>query len=82
MFDTSEVIAWRGHFYICRHCRTDYRQGSPLIEKLNPLRYEIGFRLSRNGPLIVRFNRKGALARKWSNLIYRISQFRKGRRHD
>lgn len=82
MFDPTEVIAWRGHFYIVRHCRTDYMRGSPLIEKLNPLRYEIGFRLHRNGPLVVRFNRNGTLAGKWSNLIYRIKQFAKVARHD
>lgn len=74
MFDPTEVICWRGYLYVCRHCKTDYMQGSPLSERLNPLRYEVGIRFARNGPLRIRINRKGGLARKWSNFIYRIKK--------
>lgn len=74
MFDPTEVICWRGHLYICRHCKTDYMQGSPLAEKLNPLRYEIGVRFTRHGPLRIRINRGGKWARNWANLVYRIKK--------
>lgn len=65
MFCPSEFVGnfWFG--YITRHTRCDYYQGSPLIERLNPLRYEIGFGRSR--PCRVVWNRKGWLHLRWSN---------------
>lgn len=72
MYDPTEVICWKGYLYVCRHCKRDYMRGSPFKEKLNPFRYEIGIRFTRNGPLRIRFNRDGRLALKWSNLIYRL----------
>lgn len=65
MFDPTEFIGnfWFG--YVVRHCRTDYMQGSPLIERLNPLRYEIGFGEKR--PCRFAWNRKAWMLMKWSN---------------
>ena len=64
---------WVGDFwfgYIVRHCKTDYMQGSPLSERLNPLRYEIG--IGRDRPVWFVINRGGKLARKWSNFTWRL----------
>lgn len=81
MYDPTE---WVGDFwfgYVCRHCRTDYMRGSPLIERLNPLRYEIG--LGRKRPCRIVINRKGRWARKWSDFNWwlwkrRYRRFRGG----
>ena len=72
MFDPSEVVLDRWRIWVCRYCRTDYAQGSPLRERLNPLRYEIGLRPSRYGPVKWRINRRGQWAVRWSNFLYRM----------
>jgi hypothetical protein len=65
MYDPTEFIGnfWFG--YVSRHCAHDYMQGSPLIEKLNPLRYAIGFGSKRPCRLV--WNRNAWMQRKWSN---------------
>lgn len=68
MFDPTEFVAGGERYHVVRYCRTDYMQGSPLIERLNPLRYEIGIGKRPNRFI---WNRHGRLAVKWSNLTYR-----------
>ena len=64
MFDPTEFIVGGKYGHIVRYCRTDYMQGSPLIERLNPLRYEIGI---GKRPSRFVWNRQGKLAIKWTN---------------
>lgn len=68
MFVPNEFVGnfWFG--YIIRHTKTDYLQGSPLIERLNPLRYEIG--IGRDRPCVIVLNRKAWMQREWSNFNY------------
>lgn len=70
MFDPTEFLGnfWFG--YVSRHCKTDYLWGSPLIERLNPLRYEIGF--GRKRPARFVWNRKAWMQRVWSNFHWRL----------
>ena len=85
MFDPTEWIGdyWFG--YVCRHCKTDYIHGSPLRERLNPLRYTIGFGQQR--PCKYVWNRGGKLALKWSNFTWelyrkRLTSLRERQNHD
>lgn len=70
MYDPTEFLGnfWFG--YISRHCRADYMRGSPLRERLNPLRYEIGFGTKR--PCRFVWNRKAWLNSAWSNFTWRL----------
>lgn len=70
MFDPTEFVGnfWFG--YITRHCRMDYTQGSPIIERLNPLRYEIGF--GRTRPCRFVWNRKAWMQRVWSDMNWKL----------
>lgn len=65
MFDPTEFIVSARWGYIVRHTRTDYYRGSPLIERLNPFRYEIG--IGRGRPCRFIWNRKAWMQRRWSN---------------
>ena len=49
---------------ILRHCKTDYIHGSPMRERLNPLRYQIGF--GRKRPARFIWNKDAWMQRKWS----------------
>jgi hypothetical protein len=70
MFDPSEFVGnfWFG--YITRHCRSDYMRGSPLAERMNPLRYEIG--IGRHRPCRFVWNRDAWMQRRFANLIWRF----------
>lgn len=65
MYDPTEWIGGGSLGYIMRHCRADYYQGSPLIERLNPLRYEIGFGPHRPARFV--WNRKAWMNTRWAN---------------
>lgn len=65
MYDPTEFIANGRLGYVVRHCKADYMQGSPLIERLNPLRYEIGVGASR--PCRFKWNRDAWMLRAWAN---------------
>lgn len=69
MFDPTEFICGGRYGHVVRYCRTDYMQGSPICERLNPLRYEIGIGVR---PRRFIWNSRGHLALKWANLIYRL----------
>ena len=64
MYDPTEWVGdyWFG--YIMRHCKTDYIHGSPMRERLNPLRYQIGF--GRKRPARFIWNKDAWMQRKWS----------------
>lgn len=64
MYDPTEWVGdyWFG--YIMRHCKTDYIHGSPMRERLNPLRYQIGF--GRKRPARFIWNKDAWMQRKIS----------------
>lgn len=69
MFDPTEFV-WGGRYgHVVRYCSRDWLQGSPMRERLNPLRYEIGIG-KRPRRLVI--NRHGRLAVRFANLIYRL----------
>jgi hypothetical protein len=70
MFDPTEWVCGGRWGYIMRHCRTDYMQGSPLIERMNPLRYQIG--IGRKRPCRFIWNKGGWMVRAWSDLNWRL----------
>ena len=71
MFDPTEFICGNRYCHIVRYCSRDWLQGSPMRERLNPLRYEVGIG-KRPGRVVI--NRSGRAAIKFANFIYRLKQ--------
>jgi hypothetical protein len=70
MHDTTEVVISARHGYVTRHCKADYHRATPLVEVLNPLRYEIG--IGRRRPCRIVWNRDGMLHVKWANFWWPV----------
>ena len=72
MYCPETIVFDHLRLFIVHHGRGDIRwKLRPLTERWNPLRYEIGLRTSKYGPVRWRINRDGKLATKWSNFTYR-----------
>jgi hypothetical protein len=70
MFCPQTIVLSTTGLMITRHERSDYHQGAPLLEKLNPLRYSIT--IHPGTPRNRTFNRSGWLARQWSDVNWLI----------
>jgi hypothetical protein len=67
MFCPETIVLNTDWLMITRYEKTDYvNRKAPLAERMNFLRYAITFRPGRPGNITL--NRKGILARKWSDL--------------
>ena len=73
MFCPETIRHDSAYLWVCHYGRGDvswkYR---PRSERWNPLRYEIGIRTNRKRPPRFWINRKGHLAGRWSNFVYRL----------
>jgi hypothetical protein len=73
MFQPLSVILSLRYLYIERHEKSDYYNGTPWRERLNPLRYEVLIKWggARNGKRIY-INKGGKFHRAFSNFIWRL----------
>lgn len=71
MFDPTEFIYGNRYCHITRYCSRDWLQGSPLRERLNPLRYEIGI---GKRPRRIIINRRGRAAITFANFVYHLKR--------
>lgn len=73
MYCPETVLMSGGRVYICRHESADHYQGTPLLEKINPLRYQVCIGKGP-GRYRWRWNDNAHLWRKWCNFSFRIRQ--------
>lgn len=68
MFDPSSFIYGNRYITIVRHERADYYHGTPWLEAINPLRYQINFGV----PPRFTINKGAKWNRSISNLTWRL----------
>lgn len=70
MFCPSTIVFSSRLVNVTRHEKSDYHCGTPLGQRLNLLRYQIT--IWPGTPDHITINKDGRLARKWSDLNWRI----------
>jgi hypothetical protein len=72
------IVACNKWLCVIRHENADYHHGTPLAERVNPLRYQVDLRWRWNN--ILRINRNGRMHLLLANAVYCVKMtFRGGR---